>query len=185
MTVIRTATPIAMRGFDGFGFCGGAGGGGGGGGGGGAASSTVGGVAGVGGASVVIGRRREHQRVVGAALLAGADLDLAGEIQLVGATRGQMLANTRAHRAAKSHVHIHTGVMSPAGHPALTCRTTDQRGLQIAMRGSFASRTPDWPRNETRCGSLRCPAIAVTGLPDGSDGSTPARTSANRPSMSG
>jgi hypothetical protein len=40
-------TPIAMRGFDGFGLCGGAGGGGGGGGGGGA-SSTVAGSAGAG-----------------------------------------------------------------------------------------------------------------------------------------
>jgi hypothetical protein len=53
-------TPIAMRGFDGFGFCGGEGGGGDEGGGGGAASSTVGGADGVGRACVVIGRRRKQ-----------------------------------------------------------------------------------------------------------------------------
>jgi hypothetical protein len=55
-----TLTPIAMRGFDGFGFCGGEGGGGDEGGGGGAASSSVGGADGVGRASVVIGRCHEQ-----------------------------------------------------------------------------------------------------------------------------
>jgi len=53
-------TPIAMRGFDGFGFCGGAGGGGDEGGGGGFTSFTVGGADGVAGASVVIDNRREQ-----------------------------------------------------------------------------------------------------------------------------
>ena len=86
MIVTTTLTPIAMRGFDGFGFCGGEGGGGDEGGGGGAASSTIGGVDGVGRASVVTGRRREQWRAVGAALLAGAGLELAGEIQLGEAT---------------------------------------------------------------------------------------------------
>jgi hypothetical protein len=75
-----------MRGFDGFGFCGGAGGAADEGGGGGFTSFTVGGAAGVAGASVVTGRRREQWRAVGAALLAGAALELAGEIQLGEAT---------------------------------------------------------------------------------------------------
>ena len=56
-------TPIAMRGLDGFGLCGGAGGGGGGGGGGmrlPSVAAVSGGSAGAGWTSVVIGRRREQ-----------------------------------------------------------------------------------------------------------------------------
>lgn len=39
----------------------------------------------------------------------------------------------------------------------------------------------DRPRNETRCGSSRCPATAGTARPGGSGGSTPAHTDGNRP----
>jgi hypothetical protein len=58
--VVTMPTPIAMRGFDGFGFSGGEGGGGDEGGGGGAASSSVCCADGVGRASVVIGPRHEQ-----------------------------------------------------------------------------------------------------------------------------
>src|SRR4029077_459296 len=141
MTTTRTPTPIAMRGFDGFGFCGGAGGSGDGGGGGGFASFTGGGADGVGGASVVIGATASNN-VPRATLLAGAGLERAGEIQFVGATRGLMLANTRTRRLAKSHVRPRMGLLSPAGHPMFTCRTRGPRGPRMTVRCDVASRTP-------------------------------------------
>src|SRR5271167_600165 len=95
MTAARTATPIRMRGFDRGGFSGF---------GGEISSSTSGGGDGVGRASVVIGRAREQDRPAGAAVLAGTGPELAGEIQLVGAPRGQMLANPGGRRAANSQV---------------------------------------------------------------------------------
>src|SRR5271166_5327889 len=102
---------MMMRGLDLFGFPdGGAG----------IGSSAVGGGGGVGGASVVIGRRREQYGAVGAAVLAGTGLEQTDETQLGGATRGQMLANSRADCAVKSHVCARRGLPSPAGHPALT-----------------------------------------------------------------
>src|ERR1700730_3074630 len=64
--------------------------------------SACGGADAVSEVSVVIGR--EQQPAAGAVLLAGTGLEIAGGIELVGATRGQMLANTRAERAAKAHV---------------------------------------------------------------------------------
>jgi hypothetical protein len=51
---------------------------------------------------VVIGPRRDRTHAVGTALLAGAGLELAAEIQFVGAPRSQMLANDFADRAPKS-----------------------------------------------------------------------------------
>src|ERR1700731_2575834 len=81
-----------------------------------------------GGASAVIGRRRlpdgQQWPSGGVALLAGTGPELAGEIQLVGAPRGQMLANAGAHRAAKYHVHRYARLLSPAVNPAFTYRST-------------------------------------------------------------
>ena len=67
-------------------------------------------------------------------MLAGTGLELAGEIQLVGAPRGQMLANSSANRAANSHVRKRPGVLSPAVHLAFTRRARDPQGQRVAMR---------------------------------------------------
>src|SRR5882757_11458104 len=142
-----------------------------------------------GGASAVIGRRRlpdgQQWPSGDVALLAGTGPELAGEIQLVGAPRGQMLANAGAHRAAKYHVHRCARLLSPAVNPAFTHRSAAGQERPVATRRSVASPTPDPPHSETRCGWSRCPVIAVSAPPDGSGGNTPAHTGANRPSRPG
>ena len=134
MIVTMMATPMTMRGLSDFlagGFSAAAGGLSLAGSGAFTAGSSGGAGDGVGAAWVVIGRRREQLRAVSAALLAGTEPGLAGEIQLVGSTRGQMLANNRADRAAKSHVYTSAKafvIRRPPGVNVRACRPARTAG---------------------------------------------------------
>jgi hypothetical protein len=73
------------------------------------------------------------------------------------------------------------------GHGGFESRRPCARWLPVRFADSrsgsgVSPARSDRPRTGTRCASSRCPATAETGRRDGTDGSTPARTDASRPS---
>ena len=72
------------------------------------------------------------------------------------------------------------GSPRPCAH-WLPARIDGLRSASAERRVTHRRRLNVVPRSGTRCESSRCPVTAASGPPDGSGGSTPARTGASRP----
>src|SRR6185437_5781975 len=123
-------------------------------------------------APVVIGRRREQSTAEGTATLAETKVGLADGVHYVGATRPQMLANTRAARVPKYAAYNSLEAFVIHRPPSVKVREAGPPGQRDVILHGFARGRFNQLRSETLCGWSRCLAIAVIARPDGSDGNT-------------